>query len=74
MSRAQTTGLILMAGAAIQLLIFWIGVMRRSYLALALPVAAAMTALTAITFWVGWTMLSMDEDDKEPPEGGATSA
>jgi hypothetical protein len=70
MSRAQTTGVVLMAGALLQLLLFVIGASRRSYLALALPVTAAMTALTALTFWVGWTMLTIEADedeDLEPP-------
>jgi hypothetical protein len=66
MSRAQKTGLLLIAGAALEMLLFLYGAMRRSYLALALPMTAAMTALTALTFWVGWTMLTMEveaEDD-----------
>ena len=67
MSRAQTTGLLLMAGAVLQLLLFIAGAARRSYLALALPVMAAMTALTALTFWVGWTMVTMEEEDETPP-------
>ena len=66
MNRAQTTGVILMAGAVLQLLLFVIGAAKRSYLALALPVMAAMTALTALTFWVGWTMMTMEEEDEEP--------
>ena len=61
MTRAQKTGMLLIAGAALELLLFLYGAMRRSYLALALPVAAAMTALTALTFWVGWTMVTMEE-------------
>lgn len=71
MNRAQTTGYLLMAGAVLQLVLFAIGVARRSYLALALPVMAAMTALTALTFWVGWTMLTM-EDDEEPASSAQT--
>lgn len=67
MSRAHTTGVILMAGAVLQMLLFVIGAAKRSYIALALPVMAAMTALTALTFWVGWTMVSMEEEDEAPP-------
>ncbi len=39
--------------------------MRRSYLALALPMTAAMTALTALTFWVGYTMMTLEEEPDE---------
>ena len=66
MNRAQTTGIILMAGALLQMLLFVIGAARRSYLALALPIMAAMTALTALTFWVGWTMVTMEEEEEAP--------
>jgi hypothetical protein len=67
MSRGQSTGAILMAGAVLQMLLFVVGASRRSYLALALPVMAAMTALSALTFWVGWTMATMEEEEEEPP-------
>ena len=66
MNRAQTTGKLLIIGAAVEMLLFLIGVARRSYLALALPVMAAMAALTALTVWIGWTMLSLEEEDDEP--------
>jgi hypothetical protein len=65
MSRAQKTGALLIAGAALEMLLFLYGAMRRSYLALALPMTAAMTALTALTFWVGWTMLTMEEEAED---------
>jgi hypothetical protein len=65
MSRAQKTGLLLIAGASLEMLLFLYGAMRRSYLALALPVTAAMAALTALTFWVGWTMMTMEEEAED---------
>jgi hypothetical protein len=59
----------LMIGAALEMLLFLYGALRRSYLALALPVTMAMTAVTVLTFWLGWTMLTMEEeeDDSAPP-------
>jgi len=65
MNRAQKTGVILIAAAAIEMVLFLYGAMRRSYLALALPMTAAMTALTALTFWVGYTMLMLEEETDE---------
>ncbi len=65
MSRAQKTGVLLIAGAALEMLLFVYGAARRSYLALALPMTAAMMALTALTFWVGWTMLVMEEEAED---------
>ena len=35
-------------------------------LALLLLTAAAMTTLTAISLWVGWTMLNLEEEPDEP--------
>jgi len=67
-NRAQTTGRLLIAGAVVQMLLFLYGASRRSYLALALPVTAAMTAVTALTFWLGWTMLTMQPEDDEAVE------
>jgi hypothetical protein len=65
MNRAQKTGVLLIGAAALEMLLFLYGAMRRSYLALALPMTAAMTALTALTFWVGYTMLTLEEEPDE---------
>ena len=62
MERGRTTGLLLMAGSVLQMIVFLVAMSRRSYMALALPVAVAMTALTVLTFWVGWTLVTMEED------------
>jgi len=65
MERSQNLGAILMAVSALQMLVFTIGVLRRSYLAIALPVLAAMGALCGLLFWVGYTMVSMEPDLSE---------
>ena len=70
MNRGQQTGLALMAGAVLELLLFLYGAARRSYLALALPITAAMLALTALTFWLGYTMATMEDEDGGPPKAG----
>ena len=76
MERSQQMGTILMAVAALQMLIFTIGMLRRSYLAVALPVLAAMSAVSGLLFWIGYTMVNMqpdlaeldlDEEDAPPP-------
>jgi hypothetical protein len=61
----------LMIGAAIQMLITLIGLARRSYLVIALPVAAAVAVVCALAFWVGWTMVNTEEDlaELETAEG-----
>jgi len=55
-----------MAGAAIQVLLFLYGLARRSYAALAVPVALAVAGLSALAIWVGWTMLTTESDLPEP--------
>ena len=67
MNRGNNTGMLLMAGAVLEMLLFLYGAMRRSYLALALPVTAAMATVTVLTFWLGWTMLTMEDEDELPP-------
>jgi hypothetical protein len=65
--RAQNTGMFLIVGAALEMLLFVYGVLRRSYMALALPVTMAMAAVTVLTIWLGWTMLTMPEEEEEAP-------
>ena len=64
MNRGNNTGMLLMAGAVLEMLLFLYGAMRKSYLALALPVTAAMATVTLLTFWLGWTMLTMEEEEE----------
>lgn len=66
MDRSQLTGGLIMVGAVIQVLLFIVGLFRKSYLALAIPVTAAMAALGALAFWVGWTMVTTPADMPEP--------
>ena len=62
MERSQTIGAVLMAVSGLQMLVFTLGVMRRSYLAIALPVLAATAAISGLLFWVGYTMINMEPD------------
>ncbi len=62
MERSQGIGAVLMAAPAIVMLVFTVGVLRRSYLAVALPVLAAVGAASALLVWIGYTMVSMEAD------------
>ena len=62
MERTQTMGAVLMAVSGLQMLIFTIGVLRKSYLAVALPVLAALGAVSAVLFWIGYTMVNMEAE------------
>ncbi|MEX0786193.1 MAG: hypothetical protein WD939_06110 [Dehalococcoidia bacterium] len=52
----------LMALAGLQALIFTIGVLRKSYFAIALPVLGATMAASGLLFWIGYTMVNMEPD------------
>jgi hypothetical protein len=52
----------LMIGATINMLIMLVGVARRSYLVLALPVVVGTGIVSALAFWVGWTITNTEED------------
>jgi hypothetical protein len=54
-----------MAGAVLEMLLFLYGAARRSYMAVALPVMGAVAAVSALAFWVGWTLLSTEEEVPE---------
>ena len=62
MERSQSLGSMLMAVSALQMLVFTLGVARRSYYAVALPVLGAMAAVSGLLFWVGYTMANMEPD------------
>lgn len=54
--RSRQLGKLLMAVSGISLAVFLAGIVRRSYLVLAIPVAVLAGATAGLTFWVGYTM------------------
>ena len=68
MGRSQQLGMFLMIGATIQALVMLVGAARMSYLVIALPVLAAVGVISALAFWVGWTMMNTDPDLAELEE------
>lgn len=58
----RLTGAVLMAVCVLQALLFLAGAARRSYAALALPVGLLVAVGSVLGFWVGWTLLSMEDD------------
>jgi hypothetical protein len=65
MERSQSMGMMLMAISGLQMLVFTLGMMRKSYMAVALPVFGALSAVSALLFWVGYTMMSMEPETEE---------
>ena len=65
---SQRTGLFVMIASAFALVVFCWAVLRRSYMALALPLMGAVGAVSALAFWIGWTMFTGAEADDEAGE------
>jgi hypothetical protein len=79
--RSQQLGRLLMGASGLGLAFFLVGIVRRSYIVLAVPVAILAGAAAGLTFWVGYTMATtrwepddfadLDESESEdapPPE------
>jgi len=62
METSQRTGLFIMILATFQFVVFFWAMTRKSYLAVALPVASALAAVSALAFWIGWTMFTGEQD------------
>jgi len=56
--RSHTAGIIICALSAFTGFIFLIGVLRRSYMALALPVTAGFLGALYIAFWIGRALVT----------------
>ncbi len=65
MERSNSLGTILMAVSGLQLLVFTMGMLRRSYIAVALPVFTAMVGISGLLFWIGYTMANMEPEISE---------
>ena len=62
-----------MIAAGFSSVFFLWAVLRRSYMAIALPVMSAIAAVSALAFWIGWTMFTGEgedenDEDLEPEE------
>jgi hypothetical protein len=68
---SQRTGLIIMLGAAFGFVFFFWGMTRKSYLAVALPVGSALAAVSALAFWIGWTMFTGEDEELDEPGADA---
>ncbi|MCH8850872.1 MAG: hypothetical protein IIC89_08615 [Chloroflexi bacterium] len=65
MEQSRTMGMVLMSFSALQMLVFTLGMLRRSYMAIALPMLAVMGAVSGLLFWIGYTMINMEPDLSE---------
>jgi hypothetical protein len=73
MGNSQRTGLIIMIVSAFQFVIFFWAMTRKSYMALALPVGSALAAVSALAFWIGWTMFTGEDEELEEMSAPASA-
>lgn len=76
---SRTQGLLICAGAALTGVIFLAGLLAKSWWAVALPVAVLLAGVLGLTFWVGWTIATVQvepepDPDAAEPGGGATTS
>jgi hypothetical protein len=72
---SRTQGSAICGGAALLALLFIVGVLRGSYLALALPVAVLTLFALGLAGWVGYTIATVRvEAEVEPTEAAGESA
>jgi lipopolysaccharide export LptBFGC system permease protein LptF len=72
--KSQQTGLFIMIGSAFMLVFFLWAMLRKSYAAVALPVASALAVVSALAFWIGWTLFTGEEEDGEDLEEESAAA
>jgi xanthine/uracil/vitamin C permease (AzgA family) len=61
--QSRQLGMAVMAASVLSLLLTLIGALRRSYLALAIPVTIGVGILAGLGFWVGYTMAATRWDE-----------
>ncbi|GBD13119.1 hypothetical protein HRbin24_01142 [bacterium HR24] len=67
MQKTQLAGALIMVGSVLQMVLFLWAVARRSYLAVALPVMGALATVSALAFWIGWTLFTAESEEEEEP-------
>ena len=73
---SRTQGGLICVGTVILGAWFLLGLLQRSYWAIALPVAAVVFFALGLTFWVGYTIATIQVEpfqDPEPPAADAGS-
>ena len=65
---SRTQGGLICVGAVIVGAWFLLGILQKSYWAIALPVAAVVFFALGLTFWVGYTIATIQVEPYQEPE------
>ena len=72
---SRTQGVLICVAAVALGLLFGIGLLQGAWWAVAIPVAILLAFVLGLTFWVGWTIATVQVEPETPPErepaGGA---
>lgn len=71
MDSSRTQGALICAAAAVIGLVFLLGLLAHAWWAVAIPVALLLAFVLGLTFWVGWTIATVQvepELDAPPAE------
>ena len=68
MDRSRLAGIVIMVASLLEMLLFLYGAARRSYMAVVLPVMGALAGVSALAFWIGWTMFTAEGELPEELE------
>jgi hypothetical protein len=76
---SRTQGWLICAAVVFLGLCFLIGLLQQSYWAIAIPVAVVTFFALGLSFWVGYTIATVqvepfDEGEAPPPDSGSESA
>ena len=69
--QSRQLGVAVMAASGLSLVLTLLGTLRRSYLALAVPVTIGVGVVAGLGFWVGYTMAATRWDEDVPAFEGA---
>ena len=71
---SRTQGLLICAGSALAGILFLVGLLTKSWWAVALPVGALLAFGLGLTFWVGWTIATVQVEPEPDPDAAPPAA
>jgi hypothetical protein len=71
---SRTQGLLICAGAALTGVLFLIGLLSKSWWAVAIPVGVLLAFVLGLTFWVGFTIATVQVEPEPDPDAEPSAA
>jgi hypothetical protein len=71
---SRTQGLLICGGSALAGVLFLIGLLAKSWWAVAIPVGILLAFVLGLTFWVGWTIATIQVEPEPDPDAQPAAA